>query len=171
MVHRDIKPANIHLGRLGLEQDFVKVLDFGLVKHSAAGAEQSLATGADATPGTPAYMAPEMALGESVDGRADLYALGCVGYFLLTRQVVFEAATALQAVAKHVSDKPVPPSQRGGGVDIPPELERLIMKLLAKNPDDRVATAGELAELLAAIPVEPWTQQQAAVWWGDIGSD
>src|SRR5207249_11916746 len=85
LVHRDIKPANIHVGRLGLTHDFVKVLDFGLVK-SAEGPidELSLATAAGATPGTPAYMAPELVLGETVDGRADLYALGCVAYFLLT---------------------------------------------------------------------------------------
>ena len=95
LVHRDIKPANIHLGRLGLRHDFVKVLDFGLVKSVAGGpaGEPSLATAAGSTPGTPAYMAPEMALGEAVDGRADLYALGCVAYYLLTGQLVFEAAT------------------------------------------------------------------------------
>ena len=113
MVHRDIKPANIHLGRVGLRHDFVKVLDFGLVKVVAAdGPEHSLATAAGLTPGTPAYMAPEMALGESVDGRADLYALGCVAYYLLTGQVVFEADTPFQMVARHLRAEPVPPSLR-----------------------------------------------------------
>lgn len=165
MVHRDIKPANIHLGQLGLKHDFVKVLDFGLVKSAGPGAEQSLATAADATPGTPAYMAPEMALGEAVDGRADLYALGCVAYFLLTRHVVFEAATALQAVARHMSDTPIPPSQRGGAVEIPPDLERLILRLLAKKPADRPPNAADLAQALAAIPVQPWTERDAAIWW------
>ncbi len=94
LVHRDIKPANIHVGRVGLRYDFVKVLDFGLVK-SVAGAsdEDSLATAAGLTPGTPAYMAPEMARGDTVDGRADIYALGCVAYYLLTGQLVFEATT------------------------------------------------------------------------------
>ncbi len=166
LVHRDIKPANIHLGTLGLQHDFVKVLDFGLVKSAEAGAEQSLATGADATPGTPAYMAPEMALGGEVDGRADLYALGCVAYFLLTRHVVFEAATALQAVAKHVSDTPIPPSQRNGSVSIPPEFEQIIMQLLAKKPSDRIPNAAALAEALGTIRVTPWTEADARDWWG-----
>src|SRR5262249_58349708 len=92
LVHRDIKPANIHVGRLGLEHDFVKVLDFGLVKSvTGAAAGQSLETAVGSTPGTPAYMAPEVALGETVDGRADLYALGCVAYYLLTGHLVFDA--------------------------------------------------------------------------------
>ncbi|MGI8497082.1 MAG: serine/threonine-protein kinase [Gemmatimonadaceae bacterium] len=92
LVHRDIKPANIHLGRVGLRHDHVKVLDFGLVKPVAeSSARHSLATAVGVTPGTPAYMAPEMALGETVDGRADIYALGCVTYFLLTGELVFDS--------------------------------------------------------------------------------
>src|SRR5262249_60915663 len=103
LVHRDIKPANIHVGRLGLRYDFVKVLDFGLVKSIAnAVTDQSLETAAGTTPGTPAYMAPEMVTGGTVDGRADIYALGCVGYFLLTGRLVFEASTALQMIAPHL---------------------------------------------------------------------
>lgn len=164
LIHRDIKPANIHLGQLGLRHDFVKVLDFGLVKAVGASSEHSLATAADVTPGTPAYMAPEIALGKEVDGRADLYALGCVAYYLLTGEVVFPAATALQSVARHVSDTPVPPSQRGGA-DVPPGLERLILSLLAKRPQDRPANAGELATALAGLDAPPWTEAQAAVWW------
>jgi serine/threonine-protein kinase len=114
LVHRDIKPANIHVGRLGLTHDFVKVLDFGLVKSVAGPAgEDTLGTAVGLTPGTPAYMAPEMALGDEVDGRADLYALGCVAYFLLTGQVVFEGDNALQMVAKHLREAPVPPSWAG----------------------------------------------------------
>jgi eukaryotic-like serine/threonine-protein kinase len=164
LVHRDIKPANIHLGRLGLRHDFVKVLDFGLVKTAGANGEHSLATGTDTTPGTPAYMAPEMVLAEQVDGRADLYALGCVAYYLLAGEVVFPAATALQSVARHVSDPPVPPSQRSG-IDVPPELERLILALLAKRPQDRPGSATELAAALRALDVPPWTEAHAIVWW------
>ena len=104
LIHRDIKPANIHIGRLGLRPDFVKVLDFGLVKSVASEpTEHSLATGAGLTPGTPAYMAPEMILDEVVDGRADLYALGCVAYFLLTGQLVFEGG-GLQVIARHLRE-------------------------------------------------------------------
>jgi len=165
LVHRDIKPANIHLGRLGLHHDFVKVLDFGLVKSVASGSTgDSLATAAGLTPGTPAYMAPEMALGETVDGRADLYALGCVAYFLLTGQRVFEADNALQMIAKHMREAPVPPSKRTE-LPVPATLERLVLACLAKEPADRPRSAAELARSLAAIEVEPWGDEQAIHWW------
>jgi serine/threonine-protein kinase len=165
LVHRDIKPANIHVGRLGLEHDFVKVLDFGLVK-SVAGASsgQSLATAAGLTPGTPAYMAPEMALGEPVDGRADIYSLGCVAYYLLTGAMVFEAGNVYQAIAMTLRDEPVPPSQRTGN-PIPPALERLVLSCLAKKAYDRPRSVAELGRALAAIDVPPWTEEQAREWW------
>ncbi|MBK7786444.1 MAG: serine/threonine protein kinase [Gemmatimonadetes bacterium] len=167
LVHRDIKPANIHLGRLGLTCDFVKVLDFGLVKSmSATAGEDSLGTAAGLTPGTPAYMAPEMALGEAVDGRADLYALGCVAYYLLTGVMVFEAAGGLQLVARHLHDLPVPPSERTE-LPVPPALERLVLACLAKRPADRPANARALAHALATVEAPPWGEAQAAQWWRD----
>jgi tRNA A-37 threonylcarbamoyl transferase component Bud32 len=170
LVHRDIKPANIHLGRLGLRHDFVKVLDFGLVKPvSGKSDEHSLATAAGLTPGTPAYMAPEMAMGETVDGRADLYAVGCVAYYLLTGKLVFEAENTFQLIVKHLRSEPVPPSQRTE-LEIPQALEQLVMACLAKKPDDRPRSAGELARSLAAIEVEPWGEEQATQWWTAIGS-
>jgi tRNA A-37 threonylcarbamoyl transferase component Bud32 len=165
LVHRDIKPANIHVGRLGLRRDFVKVLDFGLVKPFTAGnAEHSLATVAGQTPGTPAYMAPEMALGEAVDGRADIYALGCVAYFLLTGQLVFDATTAIQMIARHLRSEPVPPSQRTDN-SIPPALEELVLHCLRKEPAERPQTAAELAAALAAIGVRGWADEDAERWW------
>ena len=165
LVHRDIKPANIHLGRLGLTWDFVKVLDFGLVKSLAAPVdEHSHATAAGHVPGTPAYLAPELALGEPIDGRADLYALGGVAYFLLTGCLVFEGDNGVQLIAKHVRDAPVPPSQRTE-CHVPPELERLVLACLAKSPDDRPATAAALASALAQVQVAPWDQAQAERWW------
>jgi eukaryotic-like serine/threonine-protein kinase len=165
LVHRDIKPANIHVGLVGLRHDFVKVLDFGLVK-SLAGAtgQDSLATAAGLTPGTPAYMAPEMASGEKVDGRADIYALGCVAYYLLTGQLVFQGTNTFQVLAKHLQEAPVPPSQRTE-LEVPPALDRVILACLAKKPEDRPATATELDRLLSEIEVEPWTEQQAERWW------
>jgi eukaryotic-like serine/threonine-protein kinase len=152
LVHRDIKPANIHLGTLGLKKDFVKVLDFGLVKAVSGEKNDghSLETAAGLTPGTPSYMAPETALGETVDGRADIYALGCVAYWLLTGKRVFEADTPLQLVAKHIRSEPVPPSQRVAGLIIPARLEELVLQCLAKNPADR-PTATALAEKLAPV--------------------
>ncbi len=165
LVHRDIKPANIHLGRLGLRRDFVKVLDFGLVKpFTVKNEEQSLATVAGQTPGTPAYMAPEMALGEAVDGRADIYALGCVAYFLLTGQLVFDATTAIQMIARHLRTVPVAPSQRTTN-QVPPALDALVLRCLAKEAAERPQSAAELAASLAAIDVQPWLAEDSTRWW------
>jgi eukaryotic-like serine/threonine-protein kinase len=165
LVHRDIKPANIHLGRLGLVHDFVKVLDFGLVKPMAdRSVEHPLTTQAGFIIGTPGYMAPEMALSDRVDGRADLYALGCVAYYLLTGQQVFDGATTMQVMSRHLQSAPVPPSARGP-FDIPPDLDQLVLACLAKEPDDRPASAAELARRLSAIDLEPWTDTQAKEWW------
>jgi eukaryotic-like serine/threonine-protein kinase len=165
LVHRDIKPANIHVGRVGLRQDFVKVLDFGLVKSvGSLGGEDSMATAAGLTPGTPAYMAPEMALGEQVDGRADIYALGCVAYYLLTGRLVFEGASSFQVIAKHMQEPPVAPSQRTE-LEIDPALDRVVLSCLAKKPADRPQTAAELDRELAVIETEPWSQEEANRWW------
>jgi serine/threonine-protein kinase len=165
LVHRDIKPANIHVGRVGLRHDFVKVLDFGLVKSvMAEPGEDSMATAAGLTPGTPAYMAPEMALGQPVDGRADIYALGCVAYFLLTGELVFEATNAFQLIAKHLEESPVPPSRRTE-LRVSPQLEQVVLVCLAKRPEDRPQTATELDRMLAEIEVEPWSDEEATDWW------
>jgi serine/threonine-protein kinase len=164
LVHRDIKPANIHVGRLGLRQDFVKVLDFGLVKSVGGLTGDSMGTAAGLTPGTPAYMAPEMALGEVVDGRADLYALGCVAYYLLTGRLVFEGNASFQVIAKHIQEAPVPPSQRTE-LEIDPALDRLVLSCLEKKPGDRPQTAAELDRELAEIQTEPWSQEEAQRWW------
>jgi hypothetical protein len=165
LVHRDIKPANIHLGRVGLRYDFVKVLDFGLVKAmTESGGVESLATADGLVLGTPAYMAPELALGETVDGRADLYALGCVAYYLLTGRVIFEGEKAFQVIAKHLHSAPIPPSELVE-IALPPALEELVLACVAKRPDDRPRSATELARSLGAIDIEPWSQAQAGEWW------
>src|SRR6266850_146214 len=141
MVHRDIKPSNIHTCRLGLHVDFVKVLDFGLVKTDAAAARgETLLTSPEVTTGTPAYMAPEMALGETtIDHRADIYALGCVGYWLLTGRLVFEADTAVKMMLQHIQNIPEPPS-RFSELEVPRELDDVLLACLAKKPADRPAT-------------------------------
>jgi eukaryotic-like serine/threonine-protein kinase len=166
LVHRDIKPANIHLGRVGLRHDFVKVLDFGLVKEvSSVSVETSLATvPGQMALGTPAYMAPEMALGEPVDGRADIYALGCVAYYLITGQLVFEAEKAFQMIAKHLQATPIPPSQRTDH-PVSQEMERLILKCLAKDAKDRPQGAAQLAQALDWIPADVWGEEEAQRWW------
>jgi serine/threonine protein kinase len=164
LVHRDIKPANIHLGRVGCREDFVKVLDFGLVKTAAAGAAQSLATIEGVITGTPAYMAPEMALGDSVDARADLYALGCVAYYLLTGEQVFTGDTVLEVIAQHLQAVPVPPSARTE-VPIPATLEQLVLAGLAKKPEERPQNARQLAQSLDTIDGMTWGEEEAVRWW------
>jgi serine/threonine-protein kinase len=165
LVHRDIKPANLHIGRIGLEYDFVKVLDFGLVKGEGRWLRQDVRlTAPESLSGTPAYMAPEMAAGEGVDFRADLYALGCVGYFLLTGSLVFEGENALQLVLKHIQAEPVPPSVRLGR-PVPEALERVILNCLAKAPGARPADAATLAGALTGAGADGWTQSDAKLWW------
>ena len=165
LVHRDIKPANIHVGRLGLVYDFVKVLDFGLVKPITDGPlEHSLSTQGGMVIGTPGYMAPEMALSAKVDGRADLYSLGCVAYYLLTGRQVFEGDTVMQVFAQHLQEAPTPPSQRGPST-VPLDLEQLVLNCLAKKPEDRPQSAAELDRRLAVVDVEPWTDVHAQQWW------
>jgi serine/threonine protein kinase len=165
LVHRDIKPANIHVGRVGLVYDFVKVLDFGLVKPiKDASLEHSLVTQGGLVIGTPGYMAPETALSAVVDGRADLYSVGCVAYYLLTGRQVFEGDTMMQVFAQHLQAEPTPPSQRGAS-SVPHELEQLVLNCLAKKPEDRPQSAAELDRRLAEIDVERWTDVHARQWW------
>jgi serine/threonine-protein kinase len=164
LVHRDIKPANIHLGPVGSRQDFVKVLDFGLVKTGGSSATQSMATIEGAIIGTPAYMAPEMALGDNVDGRADIYALGCVAYYLLTGDQVFTGDTVLNVITQHLQAVPVPPSKRTE-LPIPATLEHLVLACLAKKPEERPQSARRLAQLLDTIPGMTWGAEEAGRWW------
>ena len=167
MVHRDIKPSNIHTCRLGLNVDFVKVLDFGLVKTNAAATRgETLLTAPDVTTGTPAYMAPEMALGEtSADHRADIYALGCVGFWLLTGRLVFEADTPVKMMLQHIQTPAEPPS-RYSELEIPAELDEALLACLAKNPAERPADTVELAHRLGRITMaESWTKERAEAWW------
>jgi serine/threonine-protein kinase len=162
LVHRDIKPANIHLSKRGLEKDFVKVLDFGLVKSKTTPEKMSNSlTAANGIVGTPAYLAPELLTGEgTIDGRADLYALGCVAYYLLTGHLVFDASTAMQMAIAHVAGAPVPPSQRVEQA-IPAQLERIVMTCLAKRPENRPASAQAMLRALNALDLE--AEEQAPV--------
>jgi eukaryotic-like serine/threonine-protein kinase len=164
MIHRDIKPTNIFLCRMGNEYDFAKVLDFGLVKVlDGHGLEL---TGEGTTTGTPAYIAPEVAMGsQNLDGRADLYALGCVGYWLLTGSLVFEEKGATAMILAHLRKEPVPPSQRSE-LAVPASLDRAILMCLAKEPSDRPARAEVLARVLESCDgVGAWTEEEAEGWW------
>lgn len=167
LVHRDIKPSNIFTCRLGLAVDFVKVLDFGLVKAvDEGGREATLLTAPDSTTGTPAYIAPEVVRGDRVaDHRVDIYTLGCVAYWLLTGRLVFQAPNAIQLLYQHANATPVPPSQVSE-FDIPPALDTVILACLAKFPEERPQSAAELSQMLAsALPAGAWTEELAHRWW------
>lgn len=170
LIHRDIKPANIFLCRLGSDDDVVKVLDFGLVKRTTQVAVNSLLTAETATPGTPAYMPPELAMGaQSIDARTDIYALGCVAYWLLTGQPVFDEESAMATIVAHVRSEPTAPSQRSPYA-LPAELDAVVLSCLAKDPADRPASAADLSRLLAAsLPGEPWSAARATAWWQEHG--
>jgi eukaryotic-like serine/threonine-protein kinase len=166
LVHRDIKPANIFLCRYGEEYDFVKVLDFGIVKGSPDGGQADpLQTGENTIQGTPAFMSPEQAVGAEVDGRTDIYATGCVAYWLLTGQFVFTAETPMGLLMQHVQAQPAPPSVRTDQ-PVPAALDRLVLSCLAKDPAGRPQSARELSGRLAEIEgASGWTQDRARSWW------
>lgn len=166
MIHRDVKPANIYTCRLGPDFDFVKVLDFGLVKAMGGVEPDAALTAQGVTTGTPAYMAPELAMAEDgVDARADIYSLGCVAYWLVTGHRVFEADKAMMTIVHHVKTPPIPPSQRTE-VPIDPTLEELILACLAKDPADRPQTADSLTSSLQAVGAsEEWNPERSREWW------
>jgi serine/threonine-protein kinase len=165
LLHRDIKPANIFVCRMGQQTDYVKILDFGLVKSVTPRREDLALTAEQAVVGTPAFMAPEALGGQRLDHRADIYSLGCVGYWLLTGDLVFPSESALAMAVAHAREQPAPPSTRSE-LEIPEDLDRIILDCLAKSPDDRLQGSTELAARLAGCQcLEPWSEQKAADWW------
>jgi serine/threonine-protein kinase len=167
-VHRDIKPANIFTCKRGLDYDFAKVLDFGFVKQidEAPGHHADLTMEGFAG-GTPAFMAPEVAYGNrKLDSRVDIYALGCVGYWLLTGQPVFHGDTPMNILMQHVQNEPAPPSTRSE-IEIPVEFERIILDCLLKDPSKRPESAGELLHRLSECQksVGAWSEDEAKRWW------
>jgi eukaryotic-like serine/threonine-protein kinase len=165
LMHRDIKPANIMLTRRAGVGDFAKLLDFGLVKAQGTRA-QTMLTATDTITGTPLYMSPESIQDpERTDSRSDLYALGAVGYFLLTGQPPFEANNVLEIIRHHIESTPTPVSQVARQ-PISKELDAAIMACLAKSPSDRPPSAADLAEMLRnATPITAWTSNDADRWW------
>jgi eukaryotic-like serine/threonine-protein kinase len=165
LIHRDIKPANLMLCLRGRVPDFVKVLDFGLVKEHADDLGVGLSR-AGTLLGTPAYLAPEAILEPStIDARADLYALGAVGYYLLVGAPVFEGTSMVELCVKHLSSEPVPPSERAP-LPVPASLERLVLRCLAKDPSVRPASAAEMIVALEALDdLGTWSAKDAWDWW------
>lgn len=165
LVHRDIKPANIMLNRRGTEPDLVKVLDFGLVK-ALDEKKQSGMTSSGLT-GTPLYMSPEAIQSpNAIDTRSDIYAVGAVGYFLLTGQPVFSSSSLVELCRQHVSQNPDPPSHRLGRA-VSPTLENALLACLEKNRAKRPQTARDLAVMLSKTPTaKTWSLDEADAWWG-----
>jgi serine/threonine protein kinase len=164
LVHRDVKPANIFLTCRGGLYDFVKVLDFGLVKN--VDAEGANVTSANAITGTPLYLSPEaVEHADRVDSRSDVYAIGAVSYFLLTGGPVFTGESVVEICMKHVRTAPEPLSVRAGR-PISPDLEALVLRCLAKSRSDRPADAITLLRELDRCNINGhWTHDDAAAWW------
>jgi serine/threonine-protein kinase len=165
LVHRDIKPANIFVCRMGLKADFVKILDFGLVKSLETEQGDLALTSEQAILGTPAFLSPEAIAGAAADPRFDIYSLGCVAYWLLTGTFVFESESPLAMAVAHAKEPPVPPSRRSE-LPIPEELDRIILDCLAKSPNDRPQSSADLSWRLTQCRFErPWSDQMARKWW------
>ncbi len=165
LIHRDIKPANIMLTRRGGVCDYVKLLDFGLVKAIDSQRQRTL-TAADAITGTPLYLPPEsIADSDRADARSDLYSLGGVAYFLLTGHPVFDKGSVMDIIRQQLEAAPMPPTQRTSQA-ISPDLEHLILRCLAKLPSERPQSAAEMAAALSQMrAAQPWTAEMAAAWW------
>lgn len=164
LVHRDIKPANIYLTTRGGVQDYVKVLDFGLAKD-VSGAAAANVTAAPSLTGTPLYLAPETIQNPEISTpRSDVYALGAVAYYLLTGTTVFRGSSIIDILSAHVKQTPEPLSQRLGK-EIDAGLERLVLRCLAKDPQDRPADAHALLDELAACEIRSWSWADSKAWW------
>jgi serine/threonine-protein kinase len=164
IVHRDVKPENMFVTNAGGERDFVKVLDFGLARPAVAAGDARL-TREGGWLGTPGYMAPEQVFGRDSGPSADLYALGCVAYWLLSGEKPFEADDAGELMRQHVQVAAAPLGERAKQ-PIPPALEAVVMACLAKEPASRPRDADELSERLArAVDGEPWSSAEALAWW------
>ncbi len=169
LTHRDIKPANIMLCDRGGVPDTVKVLDFGLVKDVAPDEPGVSLTNVAEVKGTPLYMSPESITDpNAVDPRSDIYALGAVGYFLLTGTHVFDGRTVVEVCSHHLHTPPEAPSLRRGEA-VPEALERLVLSCLAKDPGGRPQSAVELRASLLSCGVAAWTDELARAWWRDYG--
>ncbi|MCZ6793644.1 MAG: serine/threonine-protein kinase [Planctomycetota bacterium] len=164
LIHRDIKPANVILGQRGGVQDVAKVVDFGLVKSVDQAADVTVSSAT--ITGTPMYFSPEAIRSpESVNARSDLYALGALGYHLVTGQHVFDGDNFMEICGHHLHTTPVPPSRRLGK-PVPHDLEGLILLCLEKSPDRRPKDARALRLALEGCEdANRWTEEDANAWW------
>lgn len=167
LIHRDIKAANVILSERGGAHDVVKVVDFGLVKD-LDNLEDAGVSAANTITGTPHYLSPEALRSPAEVGpKSDLYAVGVLGYFLLTGTHVFEAESFVEVCSHHLQTPPTPPSQR---VPVPADLEKLILQCLEKEAEKRPEGAWALRQSLGACECSrDWNQEKAEVWWKELG--
>ena len=164
LIHRDIKPANIILSERRGMLDVATVLDFGLAREIDRPKDAGV-TSDEKIVGTPLYLAPESILSaDASDARSDIYALGAVAYFMLTGETVFDGKSVVEVCSHHLHTPVEPPSRRTAE-PIPADLEALVVRCLAKDPNDRPATAKDLEAALAALDVEAWSSADADAWW------
>jgi len=168
IVHRDLKPDNVMLQDRGRERDIARVLDFGIAKlRDDTRATQVAMTQQGDMLGTPQYMAPEQIRAEAIDGRTDIYALGCLIYEMVTARLPHEGPTVMALLSKHLLEQPVPPSQRRPELGLPSELDRLVLGAMAKDPAARPPTmeafGEQIAGVLAMQPPDPRSAQRSAV--------
>ncbi len=168
LIHRDIKPANIMLCERAGVPDTVKVLDFGLVKAiDDPGVDDNL-TQANTIVGTPHYLAPEaISSPDDVGPPSDVYALGAIGFFLVTGREVFPGQSVIEVCSKHLKDAPEPPSAVRG-VAIDPGFEALILRCLEKRPEDRPRDGAVLAHEIEQLDLAGWTLEDARAWWREL---
>ncbi len=157
IIHRDLKPENVFLTEQGGIADFPKVLDFGLAKVTEKQMRPGsmILTREGMVFGTPEFMSPEQAQGKPLDARSDIYSLGIILYELLTGKLPFDAKHSIEFIQLHVNTPPIPLNQRVPGRTVPPALEQVVMRTLSKNPDDRFASASELAQALTWCLSQP----------------
>jgi serine/threonine-protein kinase len=169
IIHRDLKPHNLYLTRGEAEPDFIKLLDFGIARLRVEGLGNEHLTRTGTMVGTPAYLAPEVWRGDVADERSDIYALGVTLHYLLTGQTPFEGMSLVQIQAAHLTGKPLKLRLTGEGADRE-RLETLLLRCLARLPEDRIQSARELREALEALydPAE-WTRADAERFWSMAG--
>jgi serine/threonine-protein kinase len=170
LVHRDLKPGNVIVAALGGQRDVAKLLDFGLVQDLSADAEDRL-TRTGTVLGTPAYMSPEQAAGESaVDARGDVYGLGAVAFFALAARPPFQGKTLGQVLAAHRSEPPPPLTDFRP--DVPADLAAVVARCLAKDPNGRFPSATHLDRALGQCGcAADWSPDRAATWWQGKAGD
>jgi eukaryotic-like serine/threonine-protein kinase len=170
LVHRDVKPGNIFAAERGGIYDFAKLLDFGLVKTSAPDAERVQVTMDGAVVGSPLFAAPEVTVDRTFDARSDIYSLGATAFYLLTGRPLFDGTNPLKVLFAHANQEPPRPSDVRA--DVPADLESIIMRCLAKRPEDRFGEVSELDSALAGCEsAGSWTRADAARWWSEVGDE